>query len=182
MTFIRRPCARSATIEPILPAPIRPSILLVTSTPMKRFFSHLLAPWSRRRPPAAGGPAPASCADGMLGRGDRIAEGRVHHDDALLGRRRNVDIVDADAGAADHLEILRRGDDLLGDLARRADGEAIILADDFEQLVLVLAQIGQVVDLDAIVLEDLDGGLAEACRKREPWAWRPPGFRSLEQD
>ncbi|MNL25499.1 hypothetical protein D3C87_1469830 [compost metagenome] len=42
-TFILRPRARSATIEPILPAPIRPRTLLVTSTPMKRFFSHLLA-------------------------------------------------------------------------------------------------------------------------------------------
>ena len=43
MTFIFRPCARSATIEPILPAPIRPSVLAVSSTPMKRFFSHLPA-------------------------------------------------------------------------------------------------------------------------------------------
>ena len=40
---MRRPSARSATIEPILPAPMSPSVLLVTSTPMKRFFSHLLA-------------------------------------------------------------------------------------------------------------------------------------------
>jgi hypothetical protein len=42
-TFMRRPSARSATIEPILPAPIRPSVLPVSSTPMKRFFSHLPA-------------------------------------------------------------------------------------------------------------------------------------------
>ena len=44
------------------------------------------------------------------------------------------------------------------DLGGRADGEAVILADDFEQLLLVLAEIGQVVDLDAAILEDLDGG------------------------
>ena len=43
MTFILRPRARSATMEPILPAPIRPSVLEVSSTPMKRFFSHLPA-------------------------------------------------------------------------------------------------------------------------------------------
>ncbi len=30
-----------ATIEPMLPAPIRPSVLPVTSTPMKAFFGHL---------------------------------------------------------------------------------------------------------------------------------------------
>ena len=40
---MRRPIARLATIAPILPAPIRPSVLPVTSTPMKRFFSHLPA-------------------------------------------------------------------------------------------------------------------------------------------
>ena len=45
--------------------------------------------------------------DRVFGRRDRIAERRVHHDDALGGRGRNVDIVDADAGAADHLEMLR---------------------------------------------------------------------------
>ena len=43
MTRIFRPLARSATMEPILPAPIRPSTLPVISTPMKRFFSHLPA-------------------------------------------------------------------------------------------------------------------------------------------
>ena len=42
-TFILRPSARLATIEPILPAPIRPSVLPVTSTPMKSFFGHLPA-------------------------------------------------------------------------------------------------------------------------------------------
>ncbi len=40
---MRSPCARSATIEPMLPQPMTPSVLLVISTPMKRFFSHLPA-------------------------------------------------------------------------------------------------------------------------------------------
>src|SRR5579871_4758568 len=38
-----RPSARSATIAPILPQPMMPSVLPVISTPMKRFFSHLPA-------------------------------------------------------------------------------------------------------------------------------------------
>ena len=96
--------------------------------------------------------------DRVLGRRDRIAERRVHHDDAAARRGGNVDIVDADAGAADHFEIGRGSDQLLGDLRRRADGEAVIAADDFEQCFLVLAEIGQIVDLDAAILEDLDGG------------------------
>src|SRR5215813_14724832 len=35
--------ARSATIEPILPQPMMPSVLPVISTPMNLFFSHLPA-------------------------------------------------------------------------------------------------------------------------------------------
>jgi len=35
--------ARSATIEPMLPQPIRPNVLKLSSVPMKRFFSHLPA-------------------------------------------------------------------------------------------------------------------------------------------
>ncbi len=43
ITFIFRPIARSATIEPILPQPINPRVLPVSSRPMKRDFSHLPA-------------------------------------------------------------------------------------------------------------------------------------------
>lgn len=54
--------------------------------------------------------------DRMLGGGDRVAEGRVHDDDAAARSGGNVDIVDADAGAADDLEIGRGGDQLFGHL------------------------------------------------------------------
>jgi hypothetical protein len=40
---MRRPRPRSATIAPMLPQPITPSVLPVNSTPMKRDFSHLPA-------------------------------------------------------------------------------------------------------------------------------------------
>ena len=96
--------------------------------------------------------------DGVLGGRDRIAERRVHHDDALGGGGGNFDIVDADAGAADHLQPRRLLDDLGGRLGRRADGEPVIVADDLGELVLVLAEIGLEVDLDAAILEDLHGG------------------------
>ncbi len=42
-TFIFRPRARSHTMPPMLPAPITPSVLLVSSTPMNLDFSHLPA-------------------------------------------------------------------------------------------------------------------------------------------
>jgi hypothetical protein len=41
----------------------------------------------------------------MLGRGDGVAEGRVHHDDALGGGGLHVDVVDADL-PADDFELL----------------------------------------------------------------------------
>ena len=43
ITRIFKPCARSATIVPILPQPIRPNVLPVISVPIKRDFSHLPA-------------------------------------------------------------------------------------------------------------------------------------------
>ena len=49
-------------------------------------------------------------------------------------------------------------EDLGRDLGGRADGEAVIIADDRGELVLVLAEIGLEIDLDAAILEDLDGG------------------------
>ena len=43
ITFILRPAARSATMRPILPRPITPSVLLHTSTPVNLPRSHLPA-------------------------------------------------------------------------------------------------------------------------------------------
>ncbi len=55
----------------------------------------------------------------------------------------------------------RRRDDLRRDLGGGADGEAVIVGDGGKQRILVLAEIGLVVDLDAAVAEDLDGGFGE---------------------
>ena len=41
MTFIFRPWARSATMRPMLPSPITPSVLPMISTPLNLVFSHL---------------------------------------------------------------------------------------------------------------------------------------------
>ena len=97
--------------------------------------------------------------DGVLGGGDRIAERRVHHDDAGGGRGRDIDIVDADAGAADDFQVLRGLDHIGGDLGRGADGDAVIFGDDLEQL--VFRQAGLHIGLDAALLEDRDGGRRE---------------------
>ncbi len=73
----------------------------------------------------------------------------------------NIDIVDADAGPANDLEPRGGGDDLRRHLAGRTDGEAIIVRDCRQQRILVLAKIGLVVDIDATVAEDLNGGFGK---------------------
>ena len=154
---MRRPMARSATIEPMLPQPMTPSVLAKISTPMNLFFSHLPARvevsasgiWRAKR---------QHQRDGVFGGGDGIAERRVHHDDAARGRRRNVDIVDADAGAPDDLQILGIFEDLGRHLGGRANGEAVVIADQRGEFLLVLAERGLEIDLDAAILEDLHGG------------------------
>jgi hypothetical protein len=54
--------------------------------------------------------------EGELGRRDRVARRRVHDDDAALGGGVDVDVVDADPGAADDLEERGRRDHLGRDL------------------------------------------------------------------
>ncbi len=134
-----------------------PSVLPVISTPMKRFFSHLPA-WVEALASgiwrASANISAMACSAVVI----ELPKGvfitmmplRLAAGMSTLSTPMPARPID--------LQIGRRGDQLLGDLGRRADGEAVILADDFEQLFLVLAEIGQVVDLDAAILEDLHGG------------------------
>jgi hypothetical protein len=72
--------------------------------------------------------------DCVLGGGDRIAVGRVHDDDAARARRLDIDIVDADAGAADDAEAIGDGEQFGRDLGRRAHRQPVILADAVAQI------------------------------------------------
>ena len=92
--------------------------------------------------------------DGVLGGGDGVAVGRVHDHDAVRGGRLDVDIVDADAGAADDLQLLGLGQNLGGDLGGRADGQALVVADDGAQLGGL--QAGLEIDVAAALGEDFD--------------------------
>ena len=118
--------------------------------------------------------------DGVFSGGDGIAERRVHHNNALARGSWNVHIVNANAGAADHFEICGSGNQLLGDFRRRADREAVVLADDFEQLVLVLAEVRQIIDFHATVFEDLNGGWGEFVRNE--YAGRHAGLHKMKRE
>ena len=125
----------------------------VISTPRNRLVSHFPA-----RVEAAGGGNVAGerehQGDGVLRRRDRVAERRVHHDHALRRRRGEIDIVDADAGPADHLEAGRALQHLGGDLRRRADRKPVEAADDLGETLPILAKFGPKIDLDAARLEN----------------------------
>ena len=50
---------------------------------------------------------------------------------------------------------------LFGDFGGRADGKAVILADDGGKRVFVLAELRQVINVNAAVAEYLDGGFGK---------------------
>lgn len=79
--------------------------------------------------------------DAVLGGGDRVGRGRVDDEAARRRRGLEVDVVDADAGAADNLQAAaRRGKDVGGDLRRRADDEGVGGLDLFVELLRGEAQ------------------------------------------
>ena len=97
--------------------------------------------------------------DGVLGGGDGVAEGGVHHHDPGLGGGGNVDIVDADARPADDLQRLCRRDHVGVGLGGGTDGQTVILTDDLQEF--SLGQAGLHIGLHAAGLEDGEGGGGE---------------------
>ena len=73
----------------------------------------------------------------VLGRGDGVRLRSVHDEDAALGRRDQVDVVHASAGAADDLQVGSLGDEVGRDLGRRADDQRVELADPLLERLLV---------------------------------------------
>src|SRR5207248_9902585 len=73
--------------------------------------------------------------DGVLGGGDHIAGRRVDDDDAAPGGGVDIDVVDADAGAADHVELVAGPDHLSGDAGLAAHDQRLVVADRAHELV-----------------------------------------------
>ena len=65
----------------------------------------------------------------MLGRTHGIGARGIDHGDAAARGRLEIDVVDPDAGPADHLQAGRLSQERLGDLGRRPDEEGIRPAD-----------------------------------------------------
>src|ERR1051325_5660732 len=72
--------------------------------------------------------------DGVLGGRDRIAVGRVHHDDAARRRRHNIYVIDADARAPDNPQSPGRLHQLGSHLCLAAHDQPLAIAYGLAQL------------------------------------------------
>ena len=95
---------------------------------------------------------------GVLGRCDRVALGRIHHDHAALRGGRHIDVVHPNAGAANDAQLGGGLDDLGGHLGAGADHQSVVLADD--RLELCRRQAGAHIHLGHLG-EDVDPRLID---------------------
>src|SRR5215210_9429876 len=103
-------------------------------------------------------------ADGVLRGGDRVRLGGVGDHDPALGRRIDIDVVDARPGPADHLESLGPLDQVRGELGRRANQDAVELADSFLESVAVPVE----AELDVELLpQELDARVGDLLRDED---------------
>src|ERR1700730_2739977 len=70
----------------------------------------------------------------MFGSSDRVSEWRIHDHDAARRGRRDIDVVDAYAGAPDHLELHGGADHILIRFRCGAHRQAVVLADDIQKI------------------------------------------------
>ena len=94
----------------------------------------------------------------MLGGGNGVPAGRVHHHDPARGGGIDIDIVHSDAGAADGFEILGRGYDIRADFGLTADHEGGEFGNDLEQLVVRQPWLESDIQLTALG-QGIDAGL-----------------------
>ena len=72
-----------------------------------------------------------------------------------------VTIINTNTSAANNLEVGGRRDKFCGGFGGRANGQAVVIADDGGKCVFVFAKLWLKVDLDAAVAEYLNGGLGQ---------------------
>ena len=101
----------------------------------------------------------------MLGGGNGVPAGRVHHDDPACGRGIDIDIVHPDAGASDGFEILGRGDDIRADFGLAAHHEGGELGDDLQQFVVRQPRLESDIQLTSLG-QGIDAGLRNGIRDK----------------
>src|SRR5262245_57235976 len=109
----------------------------------------------------------------MFRGGDRIPERRIHDNNAAGRRCRDIDIIDADPGAADDFEGLGLLEDFRGHLGGRTNSKTFIIADSGRELFLVLAKRGLEIYRNAAILEDLHSRQRESVGNKYLGHCRP---------
>src|SRR5581483_7585071 len=102
--------------------------------------------------------------DRVLGRGDDRGVRRVRDDDPASRRGLDVDVVDADPGAPDHLQPGGALDEVGGELGRRADDDRVVAADDLLERALRVD-----VDVEALA-EEVDARVGDRLPDEDPHA------------
>ena len=152
-----KPRARCATSWPMRPKPRIPSVFSYSSTPENFERSHLPAVSDAY----ACGTLRASASSSAIVCSAAVttfdSRGVRDHDPAL-GRRLDVDVVDAHARAADRPQARRALDQLGGHLRRRADQDAVVVADALCQL--LVAPVEPQVDVE-VLAQQLDARVAD---------------------
>ena len=153
ITRIPSPCAFCATTRPMLPSPTTPSVRFESSIPVNAFFSHLPAfieavACGMWRASAISNAIACSAVVTLL------PDGVLMTTTPRSVAHGQVDVVDADPGAAHDAQLRRRLEDLARDLGATADHQPVGFADLLEQH--VGRKVRRVLDLDAArVFEDL---------------------------
>ena len=134
-----------------------PSVLLKISTPRNLFFSHLPA----RVEASASGICRASDSISVMACSAVVIELPNGVFITMMPRAVAAGMSTLSTPMPARpitLRLLRLLQDFRRDLGRGADGKAVEAVDGLGELVLVLAEIGLEIDVEAAVLEDRDGG------------------------
>ncbi len=115
--------------------------------------------------------------EGVLGGGDRVRFGRIGDDDPPPGRRRDVDVVDPGAGAADHLEPLGSVDQLGGHLGRGANQDRVVAGDRLAQL--ILGHLEAKVDVEALA-QQVHARVGDLLLDQNPHLATPSTFSTTQ--
>ncbi len=91
--------------------------------------------------------------DGVLCRGDGIAERRVHDDHTSSRGSGKINIVDTNTGATHHFQVLCGFNDGRCQLGCGANSHTIIVANDFDQFIPV--ETGNHIHLNTTIFKDL---------------------------
>ena len=72
----------------------------------------------------------------MFGGSDGVSLRGIHDQNTLLGRGRNIDVVDTDASTTDDFQAACGSDHLGGDLRAGTNHEAVVVTNDGNQFIL----------------------------------------------